>query len=322
MVRKISTSAVLKDASIESDDVVIDDGVKLTNVYIKAKKVVIKANAELTECKLFSDGKITIGKATVIKERTIINAFLGISIGDRTVIDRDVFVGGMQSEKSELIVGDDCVVLYRSYLNTTRKITIGSNTGIGGYSKIFTHSSWPNVLKGNPFKFADVVMQDNVWIAWDVLIMPGVVIERDTIVGSGSVVTKSLPAFVVAAGAPAKVIREKKQEPSVQEKNRIMLEIFNDFHNYAAGFLKQSNTLDIDPPTCIMKFDNVTLMYSDNLSDLKMNRDGIAISLQVPAKIKRSNQWIELDSLTAEIKSDPAKHFVAFARRYGIRIKT
>ena len=75
---------------------------------------------------------IDVGNNVIIKEHAIINAFKSISIGDRTIIDRDVFVGGMQSEKSQITVGRDCVILFRSYLNTTRKILIGNGVGIGG----------------------------------------------------------------------------------------------------------------------------------------------------------------------------------------------
>lgn len=48
----------------------------------------------------------------------------------------------------------------------------------------------------------------NVWIGAGVLIMPGVSIGENTIIGAGSVVTKDIPANVVAFGSPCRVIRE------------------------------------------------------------------------------------------------------------------
>ena len=48
---------------------------------------------------------------------------------------------------------------------------------------------------------------DNVWIGGSVTIVPGVTIGDDTIIGAGSVVTKDIPANVIAAGVPCKVIR-------------------------------------------------------------------------------------------------------------------
>ena len=48
---------------------------------------------------------------------------------------------------------------------------------------------------------------DNVWLGGGVVVLPGVTIGDDTVVGAGSVVTRDLPAGVVAVGNPARVIR-------------------------------------------------------------------------------------------------------------------
>ena len=54
---------------------------------------------------------------------------------------------------------------------------------------------------------ADVVIEEDVWFGLNVLVMPGVVIGRGATVGAGSVVTKSIPPYCVAAGIPAKPIK-------------------------------------------------------------------------------------------------------------------
>jgi len=51
---------------------------------------------------------------------------------------------------------------------------------------------------------------DDVWLTMNVIVLAGVEIGSNTIIGAGSVVTKSIPANVIAAGNPYKVIREKK----------------------------------------------------------------------------------------------------------------
>jgi carbonic anhydrase/acetyltransferase-like protein (isoleucine patch superfamily) len=117
----ISPLASLKNAKLISSHISIEKGVRLTDVEIKAKEITLKSGAILNGC--FSDGNIVIGENTTIKERTVINAFRSLSIGDYVIIDRDVFVGGMQSEKSALEVGNESVILFRSYLNTTRNNT-------------------------------------------------------------------------------------------------------------------------------------------------------------------------------------------------------
>lgn len=52
-----------------------------------------------------------------------------------------------------------------------------------------------------------IIIGDNVWLAGGVIVLPGVSIGEDTVVGAGAVVTKDLPAGVVAVGNPARVIR-------------------------------------------------------------------------------------------------------------------
>ena len=53
-----------------------------------------------------------------------------------------------------------------------------------------------------------MTIADGVWLAAAVLVCPGVTIGENTVVGAGAVVTRNLPAGVVAYGNPARVIRE------------------------------------------------------------------------------------------------------------------
>ena len=53
-----------------------------------------------------------------------------------------------------------------------------------------------------------ITVEDNVWLGGDVTILPGVTIGHDSVSGAGSVVTKSIPPGVVAAGNPCKIIRK------------------------------------------------------------------------------------------------------------------
>jgi acetyltransferase-like isoleucine patch superfamily enzyme len=317
----ISKNADIKNSQIKSGNVRIEGGSKLTGVQITAKKVVIESNTSMTDCKLFSDGVVTIGENTVIKERALINAFKSISIGDRTIIDRDVFVGGMQSEKGQIEVGSDCVILYRSYLNTTRRISIGNGVGIGGYCLIFTHSAWQNVLEGNPYQFADVTIKDDSWLPWNVTVLPGVIIDKGVTIGSGSVVTKSLPPYVFAAGVPAKIIRKKETERlSEDSKNAIVLEMLCDFRRYASHYLKLKNVLSKSSRSFVINFENGRLFYTLDFENVQA--DDVIVSFLIPMNIKQKYDWIELDTLSSSTTKDIAKHFITFIKRYGIKIKS
>jgi maltose O-acetyltransferase len=58
-----------------------------------------------------------------------------------------------------------------------------------------------------------ITVGDNVWLGGGVIVCPGVSIGDDTVVGAGAVVTRDLPAGVVAVGNPARVIRELGESP-------------------------------------------------------------------------------------------------------------
>ena len=61
---------------------------------------------------------------------------------------------------------------------------------------------------------------DHVWIGGNVTILPGVSIGDHSIIGAGSVVTKDIPANVIAVGNPCKVIKDQKNV-SIQSAKRI-----------------------------------------------------------------------------------------------------
>jgi acetyltransferase-like isoleucine patch superfamily enzyme len=88
-------------------------------------------------------------------------------------------------------------------------VSIGKGTAISGNNFILTHTK-PMVYHSEVSEayVAPVIIEDNVWIAISVDIMPGVTIGEGSIVVSGSVVTKSIPPLVLAAGTPAVVKKD------------------------------------------------------------------------------------------------------------------
>jgi len=95
-------------------------------------------------------------------------------------------------------------------------ISVEDNVSIGMNTMIFSHSN-PTCsieLKLNyyPRKTSPVVIKKGAWIAPGAIILPGVTINENAVVGAGSVVTKDVPAYTVVAGNPIKVIKVIKKE--------------------------------------------------------------------------------------------------------------
>jgi acetyltransferase-like isoleucine patch superfamily enzyme len=89
-------------------------------------------------------------------------------------------------------------------------IFIGSQALIGSQVRIYDsdfHELHPGRRRGGGPAMGRVVLGENVFVGDGVTILKGVQIGRDSVVGAGSVVTTSIPAGVIAAGNPARVVR-------------------------------------------------------------------------------------------------------------------
>jgi len=89
-------------------------------------------------------------------------------------------------------------------------ITIGADCQIATNVQLLTptHPVDPDLRRDKWEAAAPITLGDNVWLGGGVIVLAGVTIGDNTVVGAGSVVTRDLPANVVAVGNPARVIRE------------------------------------------------------------------------------------------------------------------
>ncbi|WP_279638261.1 sugar O-acetyltransferase [Nocardioides seonyuensis] len=90
------------------------------------------------------------------------------------------------------------------------RVTIGEDVQIGPNVQLLTatHPLEPGPRRDKWEAAEPITIGDNVWLGGGVIVCPGVTIGADTVVGAGSVVTRDLPAGVVAVGSPARVVRE------------------------------------------------------------------------------------------------------------------
>jgi acetyltransferase-like isoleucine patch superfamily enzyme len=88
-----------------------------------------------------------------------------------------------------------------------QSIVIGDDSIFGIMVTIYDTSFHP-VQEGEETKVAPVEIGTNVWVGRNAMIFPGTKIGDHSVIASGSIVTKEIPARVLAAGAPARVVRE------------------------------------------------------------------------------------------------------------------
>lgn len=132
-------------------------------------------------------------------------------------------------------MGSNVIIGRGVNFNSGQSITIGDNSNIGRDSWIANDTVFGNhvmtgpeiitfsfnhgtALNGVPFNQQEatgrrpVVIEDNVWIGARAIILPGVRIRSNTVVGAGAVVTKSTPTNSIVGGNPAKVISARKEK--------------------------------------------------------------------------------------------------------------
>ena len=97
------------------------------------------------------------------------------------------------------------------------QIEIGDHTSVGDRAIITAHANIPSnsqLKKLYPRKIEKTIIGKGVWIMPNVTIIPGVVIEDECVIATGSVVTKNIPSNEVWTGNPARFIMSRQEYES------------------------------------------------------------------------------------------------------------
>ncbi len=112
----------------------------------------------------------------------------------------------------KITIGDGTTIMYRFQCNAAERVTIGryvliaGNVFIGDSDHIVEPGGMP-VTRSEQLVTRPVRIEDNCWIGQNAVILKGVTVGRDSIVGANSVVTRDVPPGSVVAGNPARVIK-------------------------------------------------------------------------------------------------------------------
>jgi acetyltransferase-like isoleucine patch superfamily enzyme len=138
-----------------------------------------------------------------------------ISLGPDCRMSGAVTISGRSgASEPELRVGANCDIGWRTTIAVGRKVVIGHKVRIAGCAFLAGYPGHPTNardraagLPDTEDQIGDIVIEDDCWLATGVTVLAGVRIGRGAIIGAGSVVTKDVPPFTLAAGAPARHIK-------------------------------------------------------------------------------------------------------------------
>jgi len=192
--------------------------------------------------------------------------------------------GGSSFPDAVLKVGARCV-FHNNYINLARPITIGDDVGLSPGSELLTHGFWYSILEGYPQLYAGITIGNNVHIGQRSMVLQGVRIANNTVVGANSTVTKSLlEEHAIYAGTPAKFIR-KIVVPPIEERIKMVQDILDYYKSIGGPPITAYEYPWIYIDQARIDVENMVLMgvettNSDKLRDL-LRRYGIRVYSEI-----------------------------------------
>jgi acetyltransferase-like isoleucine patch superfamily enzyme len=295
---------------------------------IIGKEVAIENNTKIGFVSVIRARKIQIGRFVQIGSLVMIDTEK-IEIGEDTRINENVIIAGIKTPESLIKIGKRAIIMEYSFINPTKPIIIGDDTGIGGHCLLFTHGSWLSQLDGFPVTFAPITLGNNVWLPWRVFIMPGVSVGDNVVIGANSLLSKNIPSNCLAAGSPAKIIKEE-YPPSLEEEERMKIieNMLSEFENYLKYFNFDVKISQTDNNSFFLKVANnkvksLLIFLQKKCESLKKCMDDSLIILDFEDDIK---EYTDMSKMVINFRTKQrigstliGEEFVKFISRYGVR---
>jgi len=157
--------------------------------------------------------KIKIGQGVIIDDYVVLDAKgdrnKGIIIGDNVIIGRGTVIS---CKNGNVEIGGNTNIAMQCFIQSAKEVIVGKNVLfsayvylIGGGDHKFDRVDIPIIAQGQVVR--GIYIHDNCFIGAGAKIQDGVVVGKDSMIGTGSVVRESIPEFCISAGVPAKNIR-------------------------------------------------------------------------------------------------------------------
>ncbi|MFC2030729.1 acyltransferase [Chloroflexota bacterium] len=170
-------------------------------------------------CFIEQDVRLLVPRRIFLGQRVMVGegCFLDANTPQgRIVLQDDVWL----SRGSYIVVGDGTVDIgpmsyigHRCLMYGTSSIQIGRDALLANDVQLIcgnhTYARRDIPIRAQPTEGQPIVIEDDVWLGASAIVLGGVTVGRGSVVGAGSVVTRSLPPFSIARGVPAKVVGER-----------------------------------------------------------------------------------------------------------------
>lgn len=138
-----------------------------------------------------------------------------LSCGDNVMFERGVEIRSW----ARLSIGSNVSVNRFCYIDAAGRIDIRDDVSVAHHSSLISaNHSWQDPetpIRDNPVDLAPIVIENDVWIGSGCRILAGVVVGSRSVIAAGAVVTKNVPPGTLAAGIPARTIKQLDSVPTM-----------------------------------------------------------------------------------------------------------
>lgn len=182
--------------------------------------------------------------------------------------------GGRQHPDADFEIGDRCTI-HNNFINVCEPVVIGDDVGLSQDVAIITHGYWLSVFEGYPASFAGVHIDNGVIVGYRTVILMGVEIAPNSVIGANSTVSKSITKTGIYGGTPARFIKDIIP-PSLDDQKAKLEEIINSYikiakyHGLNPVISADFPNVQIDEfkiNVLTMKYSGVETIVSDDFRD-------------------------------------------------------